>query len=366
MAANSASAADKKMPPHTFWSEMYKEVSGRMEALNVDAPVDILKILVENKVLAGYDSEQFTMQSLFGVYGAGLVNYSGTCKKEVFGKDGKYTDLICKMDRIRGILSKDKELPVPESSPLLPFQAAKPSVLADADKMARTYCEEFLSIPAKKCPKEAMDEIILPEIYALQSLVTTYVPGSYDNPLLSYGIGVSLPNLSGVTSNFLWGDGFFKMLDDIIYNNAFEFKCDNRLCLIEGFVLSFMINLYLVHNTKISNEEDHVYTILTGYLYHRQSKKIHQNRSARFVMTQVFASRHKCYYFTGVLIKEICGLGIDDTMKVIKQLNMSNLKPGGGCPIRQTQLGKANKFIRNGTKYKKSLGVEKCIKKLKK
>jgi len=151
MAANSANAADNRLLPHTFWLEMSKEVQGK---LNVLKEKQILQTLVNSKVL-GDDADQMTMYGLFGVYGSGLVDYLGSCDDEIFGEGGKHTDLICRMDRIRHILSKDQELPVSSTSPLLPFQAAKPSVFGDEDKMARTYCADNYPISAIMCPKKS-------------------------------------------------------------------------------------------------------------------------------------------------------------------------------------------------------------------
>jgi len=335
---------------------MYKEVEGKLNVLDSSK---ILETLVQNNVIEA-DPSKMTMVALFGVYRTGLVNYSGTCENESFGEDGKYTNLICKMDEIRrDILSTDEELPVSKSYPLLPFQAAKPSMLADTDITARTYCEQYYPYSAKNCPEEVLSQI-KPNIVELQNLIASSVPGGYDNPLLSYGIGRSEYNNIEAASNFLWGDGLFKMLEIVLDKDDFAFECKERICLMEASVLVFTISGYIFENTEINVQEDLVYSILTGYLYHRHSKKIHEKRSDRAVMSQVFKARHKCYYFTGVLIQELCGLGIAETLVVIKKLDFFNK-----CPIKTKMMKKVNRLIRKGAQYKNSLTVKKCVRKLK-
>eukprot|EP00588_Corethron_pennatum_P010439 CAMPEP_0194268602 /NCGR_PEP_ID=MMETSP0169-20130528/2891_1 /TAXON_ID=218684 /ORGANISM="Corethron pennatum, Strain L29A3" /LENGTH=257 /DNA_ID=CAMNT_0039009887 /DNA_START=111 /DNA_END=885 /DNA_ORIENTATION=- len=252
MAANSANAADDRLDACSFWSEMYKEVEGKLNVLDSSK---ILETLVQNNVIEA-DPSKMTMVALFGVYRTGLVNYSGTCENESFGEDGKYTNLICKMDEIRrDILSTDEELPVSKSYPLLPFQAAKPSMLADTDITARTYCEQYYPYSAKNCPEEVLSQI-KPNIVELQNLIASSVPGGYDNPLLSYGIGRSEYNNIEAASNFLWGDGLFKMLEIVLDKDDFAFECKERICLMEASVLVFTISGYIFENTEINVQED--------------------------------------------------------------------------------------------------------------
>jgi len=359
MAANSANAADDNLPPTNYWTEVEKEVA---EKLKVIRATGYLPTLVDNKVISD-DPTEMTMNALFGVYRAGLVDYS-RCEDEMFGKDGEHTDLVCKMEGVRDIFSKDEQLPVHTDYPLRPFQAAKSSYFGDEDKMARTYCEENSGFSAKDCPSGVLNNI-LPIIRGLQGLVQNVVPDGYDNPLLSYGIGLSDP-YRDIRSNFLMGDGFFKMLEIVLNKDAFAFDCSDRICLMEGSILVFIMNLYILNNTGINvdgleSENNRVYTILTGYLYQRQSKKIHPSRKDRAVMIKVFAVRHKCLYFTGVLIKQVCGLGIKRTLKVIGKLNILGVSPDDKCPIKPKMMAKVGGFIKKGKKNKNVMKINECV-----
>eukprot|EP00588_Corethron_pennatum_P008844 CAMPEP_0194274148 /NCGR_PEP_ID=MMETSP0169-20130528/7295_1 /TAXON_ID=218684 /ORGANISM="Corethron pennatum, Strain L29A3" /LENGTH=379 /DNA_ID=CAMNT_0039017269 /DNA_START=135 /DNA_END=1274 /DNA_ORIENTATION=- len=370
MAANSVNAAEDKFPPNSFWAEVFEQVTGKLQDLDRTTP-GLLQTLVDGNVI--YDDPSFmTMQALFGVYRTGLVGYS-SCENEKFGKDGEHTDLICEMERVRDeIFSTDEQLPVHKDSSLKPFQAAKPSLFEDEEKMARAYCEEFFEVPAKKCPDSKIKQF-LPSIRYLQDVVKSFVPDGYNNPLFSYGIGLSDQNVFNTRSNFLWGDGFFKMLEIVLEQDAFvDFKCANRICLMEGLVLSFNINAYIQENTRILDnnfaeiDEDDLGTILSGYLYQRQSKQIHPKMKDRQVMIKVFAMRHKCYYFTGLLISELCGLGITETLEVIDKLNIGGLRPGEKCPIKPKLIVRVSKgrFSR-GKIERKVKEVEKCVASLK-
>jgi len=363
MAANSANAVDDKLIPTKFYTELKKEVDGKLKVIRDTGYLDTL---VTNQVIMDVPTGT-TMDALFGVYRADLVDYSG-CENEMFGKDGEHTELMCKLESVRDIFSTDEELPV-KDRPLRPFQAAKSSYFGDEDKMARTYCEEETEFSAKDCPDDDMARI-LPNIRQLQGLVQNYVPDGYDNALLSYGMGLSDPNKNNIRSNFLMGDGFFQMLEIVLNKDAFAFECTNRICLMEGFILLFIMNLYILNNTGIKNDGlvragNRLYAILTGYLYQGQSKKIHRNRKDRAVMTKVFTMTHKCQYFTGVLIKQVCGVGIEKTLKVIDELNILDVSPTEKCPIKPKMMRKVAGIITEGKKNKKVKTISECVRKLK-
>jgi len=365
MAANSANADDDNLLPTKFYTELEKETFKQLSAIS---ETGYLQTLVDNKVILKVPSGT-TMDALFGVYRADLVEYSG-CENEMFGKDGEYTVLMCKLEGIRDIFSQDEEFPV-KGRPLSPFQAAKSSYFEDAEKMARVACEDRTPFSAKECPDGALAQI-LPQIEMLQGLVQRFVPDGYDNPLLSYGMGLSEPDKRNERSNFLMGDGFFKMVEIVLNQDAFAHECSDRICLMEGFILLFIMNLYILNNTGIPNdglvrEGNRLYAILTGNLYQGQSTNIHPNRIDRMVMTKVFTMSHKCQYFTGVLIKHECGLGIKKTLKVIDKLDILNLSPteNDKCPIRSKMMAKVKGIIRKGLKNKKAMKVNKCVRHLK-
>eukprot|EP00588_Corethron_pennatum_P031768 CAMPEP_0194349864 /NCGR_PEP_ID=MMETSP0171-20130528/107324_1 /TAXON_ID=218684 /ORGANISM="Corethron pennatum, Strain L29A3" /LENGTH=368 /DNA_ID=CAMNT_0039117363 /DNA_START=481 /DNA_END=1587 /DNA_ORIENTATION=+ len=359
MAANSVNAADDKLPPPNYWTEIEKEVVGKLKVLGESG---ILQTLVDNLVIND-DPTETTMNALFGVYRAGLVDYS-RCEDEMFGEDGEHTELMCKLETVREIFSKDKQLPVHKDYPLRPFQAAKPSLFEDDDKMARTLCEERSGKLAKDCTDDDIKKI-LPNIKMLQGFVKKYVPDGYNNPLFSHGIGLADPNVREIRSNFLLGDGFFKILEIVVNKDVFAFKCSDRICLMEGIILMFIMNLYILNNTGIKDIDNDGMAILTGYLYQRQSKKIHPDRKDRAAMVKVFVMRHKCLYFTGVLIKEVCGLGITNTLKVIDKLNILGVSPTEKCPIKPKMIAKAVGFIKKGKKNKNVMKINECVAQLK-
>jgi len=357
MAANSANADDD------FYTELEKEVYIKLKAIG-----NYLPTLVYNKVISDVPSRT-TMDALFGVYRADLVEYS-VCENEMFGKDGEHTKLMCKLEKVRDIFSQDEELPV-KDRPLFPFQAAKSSHFGDEDKMSRVQCEQLYpdNFSAKDCPDSVLAQI-LPNIQGLQGLVRNVVPDGYDNALLSYGMGLAEPNKLNIRSNFLIGDGFFEMLEIVLNKDAFAFECIDRICLMEGFMLLFIMNLYILNNSGIENDGlsrggNRLYAILTGYLYQGQSKNIHPNRKDRMAMTKVFTMTQKCQYFTGVLIKQVCGLGIKKTLIVIDKLNILDVSPTENCPIKPTMMAKVGGFIRKGKKKTKVLKIKKCVAQLK-
>jgi len=185
-------------------------------AVNAISP-QILPPLVAGQVIRDPFEFSSTSLGIHILYASGEIPYNG-CKNQVFGIDGKYTDLICDLAQdVSSEVCKQEDACDSSVWNAIPVIAMKGDAFQNTELAAKAVCAQFTPYVVNNCPEPGFSQFI-PSVQNLQGVIAM-LPDGFNNPLLTNGgiIPVQLTNETYVlpTRIMATGDAQIELRKDI-------------------------------------------------------------------------------------------------------------------------------------------------------
>jgi hypothetical protein len=295
---------------------------------------DSIDILVANSIIHNpYDTSR-TGLAIIPFYASHKQPYEG-CRKEKFGSDGEYTDLICDLvEQASDICRLEEKCDFKQWSAIR-VHAMKGDVFKQTELAAKIVCDEsFPDYTIDTCPQEIV-EAIIPEILGLQQLIEFGLPGGFNNPLLTrVSIIPTEGNKTEVDGgpyrSIGIGDGIIEAMRDI-HGDEFMPIYFKTLCfsILGGFIKDYHNPFPLIGEAI----EDYFEMYITeGYLFQKYKHMFFTEEELSSIIPSYRGSGYKnCAYHFGAYYAWKCET-LEEVMDIQSSIALPlNMAGSYGC-----------------------------------
>jgi hypothetical protein len=323
-------ANDEVAEPTEFHSRIVAKLTDALQEYPPSAIGSLVQNGILNKnVLQSPLSGRNTWNAVVFFYASNLVE-TKSCRDQLFGSTGEFTDAVCDSNEEIGIaICEEEELCNHEMYASIPVTAMKGEVLNDEVLTARVLCAQQLKTYPEACTEAAYQQF-LPFGQKLISDISSIVPDQFENKLLSFGtmipgnflrfFGLEPSRVIGI------GDAALDIRAEIFDDDSMmvEYIKWNEFINLATFILS-------THETwdpikESDNTEEFRMRSLAGYLAQKYGSKIYDDFSTSFpAMLDVVVGENDCAMSLGSYYAWKCA-SLAEFLAIIDEISIEGEK----------------------------------------
>ena len=201
----------------------------------------------------------------------GLIPYNG-CRNQVFGTDGKHTDLICGAHEIStDVCRREPEVCDFVEYKAVPLYSIKGTAFLNTENTARVLCASVTNYAytPQSCPEATVAQLT-PTAQQLQGLISM-MPDGANNPLLTLGGIEPTLHLNGVDRIMAIGESWVDIREELYDEKLFPLAVKyTMISMFASFIRDKYSNLNDLQNPFVFDGEQEFFIYsLQGYLFQK-------------------------------------------------------------------------------------------------